>query len=152
MACESVTVVGAGLAGSECAFQLSRMGVPVRLREMKPHQRSPAHRSDGLAELVCSNSFRSDNPENAIGLLHFELRDLGSLILKCADQSRVPAGDALAVDREKFSQAVTLALKHGSGRNSTFTTRSPRSSLRTRLISPSLFDRADTARAAATIT
>ncbi len=98
------------MAGSECAFQLSRLGVPVRLREMKPHQRSPAHRSDGLAELVCSNSFRSDNPENAIGLLHFELRDLGSLILKCADQSRVPAGDALAVDREKFSQAVTLAL------------------------------------------
>jgi methylenetetrahydrofolate--tRNA-(uracil-5-)-methyltransferase len=110
MACESVTVVGAGLAGSECAFQLCRMGVPVRLREMKPHQRSPAHRSDGLAELVCSNSFRSDNPENAIGLLHFELRDLGSLILKCADQNRVPAGDALAVDREKFSQAVTGAL------------------------------------------
>jgi methylenetetrahydrofolate--tRNA-(uracil-5-)-methyltransferase len=107
---ESVTVIGAGLAGSECAFQLCRIGVPVRLREMKPHQRSPAHRSDGLAELVCSNSFRSDNPENAIGLLHFELRDLGSLILKCADQSRVPAGDALAVDREKFSQAVTVAL------------------------------------------
>jgi methylenetetrahydrofolate--tRNA-(uracil-5-)-methyltransferase len=110
MARESVTVVGAGLAGTECAFQLCRMGVPVRLREMKPHQRSPAHRSDGLAELVCSNSFRSDNPENAIGLLHFELRGLGSLILKCADQNRVPAGDALAVDRDRFSQAVTDAL------------------------------------------
>jgi methylenetetrahydrofolate--tRNA-(uracil-5-)-methyltransferase len=115
MAFESVTVVGAGLAGSECAFQLSRMGVPVRLREMKPHQRSPAHRSDGLAELVCSNSFRSDNPENAIGLLHFELRDLGSLILRCADQNKVPAGDALAVDREKFSEAVTVALTSSPG-------------------------------------
>ena len=107
---ELVTVIGGGLAGSECAFQLCRRAIPVRLCEMKPHQRSPAHRSNGLAELVCSNSFRSDNPENAIGLLHWELRAAGSLILACADQNRVPAGDALAVDRDKFSDAVTQAL------------------------------------------
>jgi methylenetetrahydrofolate--tRNA-(uracil-5-)-methyltransferase len=105
-----VAVVGAGLAGSECAYQLARLGVPVCLYEMKPHARSPAHKSDNLAELVCSNSFRSDNPESAIGLLHAELRALGSLILGCADRHRVPAGDALAVDRDKFSSEVTLAL------------------------------------------
>ena len=110
LAKEWVTVIGGGLAGSECAYQLCRRGIPVKLCEMKPHQRSPAHRSDGLAELVCSNSFRSDNPENAIGLLHGELRAAGSLILSCADRNRVPAGDALAVDRDKFSDAVTQAL------------------------------------------
>jgi len=107
---ELVSVIGGGLAGSECAFQLCRRGIPVKLWEMKPQQRSPAHRTDGLAELVCSNSFRSDNPENAIGLLHWELRAAGSLILTCADRNRVPAGDALAVDRDKFSEAVTQAL------------------------------------------
>src|SRR6516165_7675504 len=106
-ATQQVTVVGGGLAGSECAFQLHRLGVPVVLQEMKPEKRSPAHKSDALAELVCSNSFRSDNPESAIGLLHAELRELGSLVLSCADESRVPAGDALAVDREKFSALVT---------------------------------------------
>src|ERR1700694_4385980 len=105
-----VAVVGAGLAGSECAYELARLGVPASLYEMKPHARSPAHRSDNLAELVCSNSFRSDNPESAIGLLHAELRALGSLILGCADRHRVPAGDALAVDRDKFSSEVTGAL------------------------------------------
>src|SRR5690606_11174292 len=73
-----VTVIGAGLAGSECAWQLARRGVRVTLREMKPHVRSPAHKSDGMAELVCSNSFRSDSPESAIGMLHRELRALGS--------------------------------------------------------------------------
>jgi methylenetetrahydrofolate--tRNA-(uracil-5-)-methyltransferase len=111
MADSFVTVVGAGLAGAECAFQLSGLGIPTVVREMKPHRRSPAHRTDGPAELVCSNSFRSDNPQSAIGLLHAELRDLGSLILASADQHRVPAGDALAVDREKFSEAVGSALQ-----------------------------------------
>jgi methylenetetrahydrofolate--tRNA-(uracil-5-)-methyltransferase len=101
-----VTVIGAGLAGSECAYQLARRGMRVVLREMKPQRRSPAHKSDGFAELVCSNSMRSDSPETAIGLLHRELRQLGSLILTSADAHRVPAGEALAVDRERFSGAV----------------------------------------------
>ncbi|MFZ5469523.1 MAG: methylenetetrahydrofolate--tRNA-(uracil(54)-C(5))-methyltransferase (FADH(2)-oxidizing) TrmFO [Myxococcota bacterium] len=107
----TVTVIGAGLAGSECAHQLARRGVRVSLREMKPHKRSPAHKADGLAELVCSNSFRSDSPTSAIGLLHEELRRARSLILACADAHRVPAGEALAVDRERFSGAVTEALR-----------------------------------------
>jgi methylenetetrahydrofolate--tRNA-(uracil-5-)-methyltransferase len=102
-----VKVVGGGLAGSEAAWQLARAGVEVTLVEMKPARRSPAHRLDGLAELVCSNSLRSDNPENAVGLLHEELRRLGSLVLAAADATRVPAGDALAVDRERFSALVT---------------------------------------------
>lgn len=102
-----VTVIGGGLAGSEAAWRLARAGVPVELREMKPLRRSPAHVLDGLAELVCSNSLRSDNPANAVGLLHEELRRLGSLVLACADETRVPAGDALAVDRERFSRLVT---------------------------------------------
>ena len=106
-----VTVIGGGLAGSECAYQLARRGIPVTLREMKPHKRSPAHKSDQFAELVCSNSLRSDNPESAIGLLHAELRALGSLMLRSADTHRVPAGDALAVEREKFSGAITQALR-----------------------------------------
>jgi methylenetetrahydrofolate--tRNA-(uracil-5-)-methyltransferase len=104
---QGVTILGGGLAGSEAAWQLARAGVPVELVEMKPARRSPAHVLPGLAELVCSNSLRSDNPENAVGLLHEELRRLGSLILACADETRVPAGDALAVDRERFSAAVT---------------------------------------------
>jgi methylenetetrahydrofolate--tRNA-(uracil-5-)-methyltransferase len=108
---ERVTVVGAGLAGSEAAWQLARWGIPVRLHEMKPARRSPAHVLDGFAELVCSNSLRSDNPQNAIGLLHEELRRLGSHVLACADATRVPAGDALAVDRERFSAQVTDALR-----------------------------------------
>jgi methylenetetrahydrofolate--tRNA-(uracil-5-)-methyltransferase len=106
-----VTVIGGGLAGSECAWQLARRGVAVTLREMKPVKRSPAHKSDQFAELVCSNSLRSDNPESAIGLLHAELRAVGSLILGSADTHRVPAGDALAVDREKFSGSVTQAVR-----------------------------------------
>ncbi len=114
MATQQVTVIGGGLAGSECAFQLSRRGVPVVLQEMKPERRSAAHQRDTFAELVCSNSFRSDNPENAIGLLHAELRDLDSLVLGCADQCRVPAGDALAVDRERFSALVTHRLSNNS--------------------------------------
>jgi len=105
-----VTVVGGGLAGSEAAWQLACAGVAVELREMKPLRRSPAHRLDGLAELVCSNSLRSDNPENAVGLLHEELRRAGSLVLAAADATRVPAGDALAVDRERFSALVSERL------------------------------------------
>jgi methylenetetrahydrofolate--tRNA-(uracil-5-)-methyltransferase len=107
----SVTIVGGGLAGSEAAWQLARAGVAVRLVEMKPARRSPAHVLDGLAELVCSNSLRSDNPANAVGLLHEELRRLGSLVLAAADATRVPAGDALAVDRERFSAEVTQRLR-----------------------------------------
>lgn len=106
----SITVIGAGLAGSECAYQLARLGHRVILREQKPAKRSPAHQSTGFAELVCSNSMRSDNPESAIGLLHAELRRVGSLILSAADRQRVPAGDALAVDRELFSADVQAQL------------------------------------------
>jgi len=112
---ESVAVIGAGLAGSECAFQLARLGIPVSLHEMKPQRRSAAHKSDHCAELVCSNSFRSDSIESAIGLLHAELRDLGSVVLGCADQCRVPAGEALAVDRDQFSARVTACLTANDG-------------------------------------
>jgi methylenetetrahydrofolate--tRNA-(uracil-5-)-methyltransferase len=103
----TVQIIGGGLAGSEAAFQLAERGVPVRLWEMKPERRSPAHRLDGLAELVCSNSLRSDDPGTAVGLLHEELRRLGSLLLETADATRVPAGGALAVDRNRFSSTVT---------------------------------------------
>ena len=115
MAQPVVTVIGGGLAGSECAYQLTRRGIQVVLREMKPQKRSPAHQRDTLAELVCSNSFRSDNPESAIGMLHSELRRMDSLILRCADHHRVPAGDALAVDRELFSDTVTQSLQGQGG-------------------------------------
>jgi methylenetetrahydrofolate--tRNA-(uracil-5-)-methyltransferase len=108
---QRVTVIGGGLAGSEAAHVLARAGVGVDLHEMRPARRSPAHGTDGLAELVCSNSFRSDNPANAIGLLHEELRRHGSLVLEAADAVRVPAGDALAVDRERFSRFVTGRLE-----------------------------------------
>jgi methylenetetrahydrofolate--tRNA-(uracil-5-)-methyltransferase len=104
---EPVTVIGAGLAGCECAWQLAQRGVPVVLREMKPQKATPAHHSHDFAELVCSNSLRSDQIENAVGLLKEELRRLDSLILSCADAHRVEAGGALAVDREAFSAAVT---------------------------------------------
>jgi methylenetetrahydrofolate--tRNA-(uracil-5-)-methyltransferase len=104
---QRVIVIGGGLAGSEAALFLAGAGVPVLLVEQKPLRRSPAHKSDALAELVCSNSLRSDNPENAIGLLHEELRRLGSAVLEEADRARVPAGDALAVDRIAFSEALT---------------------------------------------
>ena len=112
---EPVTVIGAGLAGSECAVQLARRGIPVRLCEMKPLRRSAAHRMDGPAELVCSNSFRSDSPETPIGILHAELRRLGSVILGEADRCRVPAGEALAVDRDRFSAGVDRALGAAPG-------------------------------------
>jgi len=107
---ERVTVVGAGLAGSEAAWTLARAGVEVDLEEMKPGRRSPVQQLDGFAELVCSNSLRSDDPQNAVGLLHEELRRLDSLVLACADETRVPAGDALAVDRERFSRRVAERL------------------------------------------
>ena len=102
-----ITIIGGGLAGCEAALVASSYGASVRLVEQKPIKRSPAHKTDGLAELVCSNSLRSDNPENAIGLLHEELRRLGSPILDEADRARVPAGDALAVDRVRFSDGLT---------------------------------------------
>ncbi|WP_431203410.1 methylenetetrahydrofolate--tRNA-(uracil(54)-C(5))-methyltransferase (FADH(2)-oxidizing) TrmFO [Bradyrhizobium betae] len=107
----SVHVIGAGLAGSEAAWQVAQSGVPVMLHEMRPSRMTEAHRTDGLAELVCSNSFRSDDAaNNAVGLLHAEMRRLGSLILRAADANQVPAGGALAVDRDGFSAAVTKAL------------------------------------------
>jgi methylenetetrahydrofolate--tRNA-(uracil-5-)-methyltransferase len=102
-----VNVIGGGLAGCEAAWQLARRGVPVRLLEMKPVRFSPAHESDALGELVCSNSLRSDELHNAIGLLHEEMRRLDSLILAAADRHRVPAGRALAVDRAAFSRTVS---------------------------------------------
>ena len=103
----TVTVIGAGLAGCEAAWQLAKRGVSVRLREMKPEKMTPAHHSPLFGELVCSNSLRSDQLENAVGLLKEELRRLDSLILRCADEHRVAAGGALAVDRTAFAQAVT---------------------------------------------
>ncbi len=104
---EPVIVIGAGLAGSEAAWQLAQRGIPVRLLEMKPKKMSPAHHSASFGELVCSNSLRSDQLENAVGLLKEELRRCGSLIMACADEHRVEAGGALAVDREAFSAAIT---------------------------------------------
>ncbi len=109
---ERVTVLGAGLAGSECAWQLAKRGVPVRLVEMKPLKMSPAHHSADFAELVCSNSFRGDRLTNAVGLLKEEMRRLDSLILAAADKARVPAGGALAVDRDLFSAAVTKEIEN----------------------------------------
>src|SRR5688500_10428052 len=102
-----VTVVGGGLAGSECAYQLAERGVQVTLIEQKPLVRSAAHYMDGLAELVCSNSLRAADMHNAVGLIKEEMRRCGSLIMACADQTAVPAGGALAVDREKFSAEIT---------------------------------------------
>ena len=108
---EHATVVGAGLAGSEAAWQLAQRGIEVTLYEMKPKRFSPAHHSSDFAELVCSNSFRGDRLTNAVGLLKEEMRRLNSLILSCADRNRVPAGGALAVDREGFSRDVTQRLR-----------------------------------------
>jgi methylenetetrahydrofolate--tRNA-(uracil-5-)-methyltransferase len=107
----TVTVVGAGLAGSEAAWQLAKRGIPVRLIEMKPVKYSPAHKSPGFAELVCSNSLKAEHLSNASGLLKAELRAMDSLILRCAEASLVPAGGALAVDRDRFSDRVTSALE-----------------------------------------
>ena len=108
---KTVTVLGAGLAGSECAWQLARRGVRVRLVEMKPNKMTPAHSSPLFAELVCSNSLRSDELSNAVGLLKAEMRKMGSLIMASADKNRVAAGGALAVDREGFSRTITEKLR-----------------------------------------
>jgi methylenetetrahydrofolate--tRNA-(uracil-5-)-methyltransferase len=108
---ETVHIIGAGLAGSEAAWQVAEAGIAVVLHEMRPDRQTEAHRTAGLAELVCSNSFRSDDAaNNAVGLLHAEMRRLGSLIMRAADANQVPAGGALAVDRDGFSLAVTKAL------------------------------------------
>ena len=109
-----VTVVGAGLAGSEAAWQLAQRGISVELIEMKPHKMSPAHHSANFGELVCSNSLRGDRLENAVGLLKKEMRQLGSLIISCADATRVEAGGCLAVDRDGFSALITEKIRNHS--------------------------------------
>ena len=109
---EKVKVIGAGLAGSEAAWQLAVRGIAVELYEMKPHKKSPAHHTDTFAELVCSNSLRGDKLENAVGLLKEELRRMGSLIMQCADATRVEAGGCLAVDRQGFSDMVTEKIRN----------------------------------------
>ncbi len=108
---KKVTVLGAGLAGCECAWQLAKRGIEVRLYEMKPNKMTPAHTSEYFAELVCSNSLRSDELTNAVGLLKAEMRKMGSLIMESADSNRVAAGGALAVDREGFSRYITDKIK-----------------------------------------
>ncbi len=111
MTIKPVNIIGGGLAGSEAAWQLAQAGVPVVLHEMRPLRATAAHKTDGYAELVCSNSFRSDDKDhNAVGLLHAEMRRLGSLVMRAADANQVPAGGALAVDRDGFSAAVSAAL------------------------------------------
>ena len=106
-----IHIIGGGLAGSEAAWQAARQGVPVTLYEMRPVRPTPVHHTDRLAELVCSNSFRADQIENAVGLLKEEMRQLGSLVMRVADETRVPAGGALAVDRARFAQGITAALE-----------------------------------------
>lgn len=109
---KSIIVIGAGLAGCEAAYQIAKQNIPVTLYEMRPYNRTPAHSTDNFAELVCSNSLRAANIENAVGLLKEEMRRLDSLIMRCADATAVPAGGALAVDREKFSAMVTELIKN----------------------------------------
>jgi ATP-dependent protease HslVU ATPase subunit len=109
-----VVVVGGGLAGSEAAWQIARRGVPVSLIEMRPHVMTPAHTTSGLAELVCSNSLGSDSFRNASGILKEELRIYGSLIMRCAEAARIPAGSALAVERDRFSHLVSSYIKRSS--------------------------------------
>src|SRR5258708_7058664 len=106
-----ITIVGGGLAGSEAAWQAASEGVPVTLFEMRPVRPTAVHKTDRLAELVCSNSFRGDKLDNAVGLLKEEMRRMGSLVMRAAEASRVPAGAALAVDRERFSQIITESLE-----------------------------------------
>ncbi len=108
----TLKIIGAGLAGCEAAWQAAERGIEVTLYEMKPQKKSPAHKSEDFAELVCSNSFRADGVLNAVGLLKEEMRNLGSLIMECADKTRVPAGGALAVDRDEFSKMVTEKIKN----------------------------------------
>src|SRR5215208_5336535 len=102
-----IRIIGGGLAGCEAAWQAASAGLPVTLYEMRPVRATAVHKTDRLAELVCSNSFRGDKLDNAVGLLKEEMRRLGSLVLRAAEQSRVPAGAALAVDRDAFSAAIT---------------------------------------------
>src|SRR5436190_9874033 len=102
-----IKIIGAGLAGSECAFQLAQKGHQVYLHEMRPVKMTPAHQTSNLAELVCSNSFRSSAPVNAVGLLKREMAMLDSLVIRCGEAARVPAGDAFAVDRDLFSASIT---------------------------------------------
>ena len=109
-----INVIGGGLAGCEAAYQIAKRGIKVKLYEMKPIKFSPAHSSENFAEVVCSNSFKSNLLTNACGLLKEELRILDSLLIKCADETSVPAGQALAVDREKFSKLVTEKIKNNS--------------------------------------
>ena len=109
---KKVIVIGAGLAGSEAAWQLAKRGVNVDLYEMRPKKMTPAHKTQNFAELVCSNSLRANNITNAVGLLKEEMRRLDSLIIKCADATQVPAGGALAVDRDKFSEMITDTIKN----------------------------------------
>ena len=118
-----IHIIGGGLAGSEAAWQAAELGVPVTLHEMRPILPTAVHKTAGLAELVCSNSFRGDKLDNAVGLLKEEMRRLGSLVLRAADRSRVPAGAALAVDRVVFSSHVTEAI----GRHPLITRRARRS-------------------------
>src|SRR5712671_5787700 len=108
----AVHVIGGGLAGSEAAWQIAASGIPVVLHEMRPNRMTAAHKTAALAELVCSNSFRSDDKDlNAVGLLHEEMRRLGSLVMRTADANQVPAGGALAVDRDGFSAVITATLE-----------------------------------------
>src|ERR1700682_4709757 len=110
---QPIHVIGGGLAGSEAAWQIAGCGIPVMLHEVRPAQLTAAHKTGVLAELVCSNSFRSDDRDhNAVGLLHEEMRRLGSLVMRAGGATQVPAGGALAVDRDGFSQAVTAALEN----------------------------------------
>ena len=112
MSADVLHIIGGGLAGSEAAWQAAQAGVRVVVHEMRPVRETDAHVTDGLAELVCSNSFRSDDAEtNAVGLLHAELRDANSLIMASADSHQIPAGGALAVDRDGFSAHVTKTLE-----------------------------------------
>src|SRR2546422_1287648 len=106
-----IKIIGAGLAGSECAYQLAQHGHFVDLFEMRPAKMTPAHQTSNLAELVCSNSFRSSAINNAVGLLKREMQMLHSLVIRCGQQARVPAGDAFAVDRERFSSAMTQTIE-----------------------------------------
>src|ERR1700758_5083480 len=110
---DEITVIGGGLAGSEAAWQIAQLGQRVKLYEMRPVRQTPAHRTDRLAEIVCSNSLKSDQPYNASWLLKEELRRLGSILIQIADSVRVPAGSALAVDRDRFAASVTETIsKH----------------------------------------
>ena len=110
-----ISVVGGGLAGCEAAYQISKLGIDVDLYEMRPNTKTEAHNTEYLAELVCSNSFRSDDKEyNAVGVLHEELRMSDSLIMKTADLNKVPAGSALAVDRDDFAKEINNSIKRNS--------------------------------------